>query len=211
MFTGLIEEVGTIAQIGAQAGHFDLRVSARRVIADAALGDSIAVEGVCLTVTDLDADSFSVRLAPETLRRTHFETANAGDAVNLERSLKASDRLGGHIVQGHIDGVGRIRSLEAEGDALDLWVDAPETIRSLIVEKGYIAIDGASLTVTGVDRAGFAVTLIDYTRGKIALSRKSVGASVNLEIDILAKTMARLLEPYTDRMTLEREALSGAH
>ncbi len=193
MFTGLVEEIGTVKAIGARGDHFDLSVAANTVLNGAALGDSIAVNGVCLTVTSLDDDAFTVGLAPETLKRTNLGDFSEGDLVNLERSVTPTTRMGGHFVQGHVDGTGSITAFRADRDALWVTVATDPALMRYIVTKGYIAIDGTSLTVvdTGVD--WFNVTLIDYTQSKIALPRKSLGDKVNLEVDILAKYVERLV------------------
>ncbi|MEM8770705.1 MAG: riboflavin synthase [Pseudomonadota bacterium] len=193
MFTGLIEEIGAVAAIGQRDDHFDLTVEAKTVIADAALGDSIAVNGVCLTLTDISPNAFTVGLAPETLNRTNLGALQKGDPVNLERSLLPSTRLGGHFVQGHVDGTGSVVSFRADRDALWVTVQADLGITKYIVSKGYIAIDGTSLTVVDTGDDWFNVTLIDYTQQKIILPRKKIGDSVNLEVDILAKYAERLL------------------
>ena len=210
MFTGLIEETGAIRESvggdgarGAGGARGDggaaLTIAARCVLTDIALGDSIAVDGVCLTVTEFGADWFRVGLAPETLRLTTLGGLAAGARVNLERALRADARLGGHLVQGHVDGVGIIRKRRLEGDSLRLEISMPEAIVHQVARKGYIAVDGASLTVTDVARGAFSIMLIAYTRTKIALAEKSVGDRVNLESDIVGKYAERLLAPHLER------------
>lgn len=195
MFTGLVEEIGEVTAAGRSDGGYRLVIAARTVLDGAALGDSIAVNGVCLTVTALDARTFTVGLAPETLAKTDLGALTAGDAVNLERALLPTTRLGGHYVQGHVDATGTIRSFRPDGDALWLTIEAPRALMRYIVPKGYIAIDGASLTVVNVGPDWFDVTLIAYSREKLILPRKKPGDSVNLEVDILAKYVERLLKP----------------
>lgn len=199
MFTGLVEEIGTVKSIGARGDHFDLSVSAATVLEGAALGDSIAVNGVCLTVTTFDAASFTVGLAPETLKRTDLGDLKAGDPVNLERSVTPTSRMGGHFVQGHVDGTGTVTAFRADRDALWVTVSADPELMRYLVAKGYIAIDGTSLTVVDTGPDWFNVTLIDYTQGKIILPRKSIGDRVNLEVDILAKYVERLVAARGER------------
>lgn len=188
MFTGIVEEVGAVRA----AGPGSLEVAARTVLTGSALGDSIAVNGACLTVARLGADWFGADVMPETLRRTNLGGLRPGDGVNLERPLSPSGRLGGHIVQGHVDGVGSVRHLESEGEALLVSIAAPAVLR-YIVEKGFIAVDGASLTVVDVGDDAFRVSLVRYTLEHTTFGRWRVGCPVNLEIDILAKYVERLL------------------
>ena len=195
MFTGLIEEIGVVADSGAKDGGFRLTVSARKVLEGVRQGDSIAVNGVCLTVERFTDDGFTVGLAPETLNRTNLGALKRGDGVALERAALPTTRLGGHYVQGHVDGVGEIASFRPDGDALWLKVATSPALMRYIAEKGYIAIDGASLTVVHVGDDWFDVTLIAYSQGKLVLPRKQVGERVNLEVDILAKYVERLLGP----------------
>ena len=192
MFTGLIEEIGAVTAIAKPDKSFDLTVSATTVLEDAKLGDSIAVNGVCLTVTALDDESFTVGLAPETLARTNLGELATGDPVNLERSLLPTTRLGGHFVQGHVDATGTVKSFRPDKDALWLTVETDPALMRYIVTKGYVAIDGTSLTVVDTGPDWFNVTLIDYTRSKIILPRKKPGDHVNLEVDILAKYVERI-------------------
>lgn len=193
MFTGLVEEIGRVAAIGPRGAHFDLTIAAQTVRDGAALGDSIAVNGVCLTVTAIDAAQFTVGLAPETLARTDLGALTPGDGVNLERSVTPTTRMGGHFVQGHVDGTGTIADFRTDRDALWVTVRTDPALMRYIVRKGYIAMDGASLTVVDTGTDWFNVTLIDYTQQKIALPRKKPGDRVNLEVDILAKYVERLV------------------
>ena len=194
MFTGLIEEMGAVADIKQTADSFDLTIEAKTVLEDAKLGDSIAVNGVCLTVTAFDDARFTVGLAPETLKRTNLGDLGEGDAVNLERSLLPTTRLGGHFVQGHVDATGVIKSFRPDNDALWLTVETDPALMRYIVTKGYVAIDGTSLTVVDTGADWFNVTLINYTQAKIILPRKKPGDRVNLEVDILAKYIERLTQ-----------------
>ena len=198
MFTGLVEETGEVLEAAPTETGFDLLIRAKTVLEGVALGDSIAVEGVCLTVTAFDAGTFRVGLAPETLRRTALEALTPGAPVNLERSVLPTTRLGGHFVQGHVDGTGRLISLTPEADALWVKIETDPALMNYIVVKGYIAIDGTSLTVVETGPDWFTVTLVAYTQQKITLPTKSVGAPVNLEVDVLAKYVEKLVAAKGD-------------
>ncbi len=197
MFTGLIEEIGAVSAVRNSGEAFDLVISAKTTREDVKLGDSIAVNGVCLTVTAFDAETFTFGLAPETLKRTSLGDFQKGDPVNLERALLPSTRLGGHFVQGHVDGTGTINAFRAEQDALWVTIVADKALMRYVVTKGFIAIDGVSLTVVDCDADWFNVTLVNYTLGKIALPLKKPGDRVNLEVDILAKYAERFLAGHT--------------
>ena len=188
MFTGIVEEVGSVKAV--EEGR--LVVGASEALVDVKVGDSIAVNGACLTVTAYDESGFSVDVVPETLRRTNLGELTAGSPVNLERSMPAYGRFGGHLVQGHIDGTAAIRSIESEGDALMVIIDAPSSIMRYVVEKGFIAVDGASLTIVNCDNFSFSVTIIPHTQENTVFKSKTVGDSVNLEVDIMAKYVERL-------------------
>ena len=189
MFTGIVEEVGQVAQLD------DHRLSVRgsKVLVDTELGDSIAVNGACVTVVSFDKGEFSVDLAPETIRRTSLGNVNAGDWVNLERPLAVSDRLGGHIVQGHVDGTGRITSIRPEGDCIIIRITSPKRLMPYIVEKGFMAVDGISLTVVKRGASSFTVSVIPYTTENTNLKGKMAGDRVNLEVDIVAKYVESLM------------------
>ena len=189
MFTGIVEEVGTV---GGLEDH-RLVVKGRKALEDAKLGDSIAVNGACLTVVSLEEGEFGVDLAPETMRRTSLGDVSAGDYVNLERPLAVSDRLGGHIVQGHVDDTGRVRALMPEGDCTIVRISTPEGLMPYIVEKGFIAVDGISLTVVKRGNLWFTVSVIPYTWANTNLKGKLVGSRVNLEVDIVAKYVESLM------------------
>ena len=204
MFTGIVEEVGKVRE--ARPGQ--LTVAAQRVLEETKLGDSIAVNGVCLTVTALSTDSFSVDVMPETLRRTNLGTLRSGDEVNLERPLAVGGRFGGHFVQGHIDGMGRLHSVAPEGEALLLGFQTGQEIMRYIVEKGFIAVDGVSLTVVQYNSDSFKVSLVGYTRENTILGGRRPGDMVNLEVDIIAKYVARL-RGSSDAITTEFLAEHG--
>ena len=193
MFTGLVEEMGTIARIADTAKGFDMTIRARTVLDGVALGDSISVNGVCLTVASFDAETFTVGLAPETRRKTSLDALGPNASVNLERAALPTTRLGGHYVQGHVDTAGRIKSIRPDGDALWVTINAPPALMKYIVPKGYIAVDGASLTVVNTGADWFDLTLVRYTQDKIVLTQKKPGAPVNLEVDILAKYVESLI------------------
>jgi riboflavin synthase len=193
MFTGLIEELGSVRSLTRSNGGATLTIAASRVLEGVAQGDSIAVDGVCLTVTEFDSGSFAVGLAPETMRRTSLGDRKPGEAVALERAATPTTRMGGHYVQGHVDATGLVREKREDGDALWFAVTAPRDLMRYIAVKGYVAIDGASLTVCNVGDDWFDVTLIAYSQQKLVLPKKLLGARVNLEVDILAKYVERIV------------------
>lgn len=189
MFTGIVEELGSIREVSLHR----LVVTASKALEGAAVGDSISVNGACLTIVDLASDYFSVDLSEETLIRTNIGSLKGGDSVNLERALTPESRMGGHIVQGHVDGVGKVVELTGSSGSQVLRVAAPPELSRYIVEKGFIAIDGISLTVTAVADPTFSVAVIPYTAEQTVLRDRAVGDLVNLEIDIIAKYVERLL------------------
>jgi riboflavin synthase len=202
VFTGIVEEVGKVLAWRRDGGD-TLRIGARTVLDGTRLGDSIAVEGACLTVTALGVDYFEVGLAPETLRRTNLGERQVGDGLNLERAVAAGARLGGHYVQGHVDATGSILERQPDGSSLRVTFWAPPQLERYIVEKGFIAIDGISLTVTGVGPGRFSVALVEYTQGAVTLPSKPLGATVNLEVDVLAKYVERLVEARIGKLNVE--------
>ena len=188
MFTGIVEEVGSISG----ASDTGLTISASTIMGDLRVSDSICVNGACLTVTNMGDSSFSVDTVPETLRRTNLGALKAGDPVNLERSMAAEGRFGGHIVQGHVDGTGRVLSVEREGDAHNFKFEAVDSIMRYVVEKGFVAVDGTSLTVVDCDYRTFSVTIVPYTWENTVFGIRRPGDAVNLEVDIIAKYVERL-------------------
>ncbi|MCD8016261.1 MAG: riboflavin synthase [Oscillospiraceae bacterium] len=194
MFTGIVEEVGTVKSVtlGSIIGQINLK--AAKVLEGTNIGDSIAVNGVCLTVTALSPDGFTADVMPETLRRSNLGSLRAGDKVDLERAMPADGRFGGHIVSGHIDGVGFITEQRREGNAVWVRIQTSPEILRLIVEKGSIAIDGISLTVAAVSSRDFQVSLIPHTADETILLGKRPGSCVNLENDILGKYVQRLMQ-----------------
>ncbi|MDM8000812.1 MAG: riboflavin synthase [Dehalococcoidia bacterium] len=190
MFTGIVEEIGTVKSVGSGK----LAVSASTVLEGTRPGDSIAVNGACLTVSALAASSFSVDVMPETLKRTNLGQLRPGSKVNLERALLVGGRVGGHLVQGHVDATGRVLSLLPEGGAVIARFAAPPEILRYVVEKGFIAVDGVSLTIIGYDETSFSVSLVGYTLSNTILGSRKVGDQVNLEVDIMAKYVEKLRE-----------------
>jgi len=188
MFTGIVEEIGTVKHIG--PGHLAIR--AEKVLEDMKSGDSIAVNGVCLTVTAMDGDSFTADIMPETVRRTNIGRLHYGDRVNIERAMPVGGRFGGHFVQGHIDDVGRVISTKPEKEAVIVRISVPAELKRYIVDKGFIAVDGASLTVVEHDDFSFTVSLVEYTRTHTTLGKIKPGGIVNLEVDIIAKYIEKL-------------------
>ncbi len=195
MFTGIIEETGTVNKITGGTGSTGAKlvVNAQTVLQNTKIGDSIAVNGVCLTVTNLTNSSFTADVMPETLRRSNLGALKSGSRVNLERAMPADGRFGGHIVSGHIDGTGIVSSFTDEGNAIWVQIACKEEILSLVVEKGSITIDGISLTVAGVDEKTFRVSVIPHTASQTTLTGKKIGDMVNLENDIVAKYVQKLL------------------
>ena len=193
MFTGIIESVGEIAAIDESAEFRTIRVRAGSILDGVASGASIAVNGVCLTVRTFDPGSFTADLSRETLERTSLKDLRAGTTVNLERPMRADGRFGGHIVQGHVDGVGKIRSFDRDGDNWNLRVEVPEAGLRYIVEKGSIAIDGISLTVAALKASVLEVAIIPHTLENTNLRQAKAGDAVNLEFDVIAKYVERML------------------
>jgi riboflavin synthase len=198
MFTGIVEAVGRVVS---SAGG--LKIAADKVLDGVQKGDSMAVNGVCLTITAFDNKSFSVEVMPETLDKTNLGLLRPGDGVNLERPLTPSGRLGGHFVQGHIDDTGRVSSISHNGDAVLLSFDVPPRLMPYIVEKGFIAVDGVSLTVISRNNSSFHVSIVGYTREYTILGGRKVGDVVNLEVDIIAKYVEQLNKPHSGGITLD--------
>jgi len=193
MFTGIVRELGRVASIEGGAGGVRLELDAPATAPTVGLGDSVAVNGCCLTVVGSDGGRLAFDAVPETLRRTTLGALRPGDPVNVEPALRVGDPLGGHFVQGHVDGVGRVQSIEAEGDGLRAFVAAAPEILRYCVEKGSITVEGVSLTVAELADDAFAVALIPHTLAETTLSELAQGREVNLEVDVLAKYAERLL------------------
>jgi len=193
MFTGIIEEIGRISRIYSSREGRRLVIEASKILADLKVGDSVAINGACLTVVECMSTGFLVEVSPETLSRTTLGRLRPAEEVNLERALRVGDRLGGHQVMGHIDGIGKIGYREGRGDFLDLFIKAPPEIMRYVVPKGSIAVDGISLTVAHCDREGFWVAIVPYTARMTTIAKKRIGDEVNLEADIIGKYVEHLL------------------
>ncbi len=213
MFTGIIEEVGSVISVQRSGTSSFIRIAAKKVLEDVHLGDSIAVNGVCLTVTDFDSSSFQADVMNETLSRSSLGTLSSGSPVDLERAMAAGGRFGGHIVSGHIDGTGTITNIRRDGIALWYTISAAPEILRYIVEKGSVAIDGISLTVAKVSDADFSVSIIPHTAEQTVLSHKSAGDIVNLENDIIGKYVEKLMMPQkptaSGGLTMEKLMKNG--
>lgn len=210
MFTGIIEEVGSVASIRKGAHSCVLTVNASRVLGDVHLGDSIATNGVCLTVTSFTSHSFSADVMHETLNRSSLGSLHIGSPVNLERAMLAGGRFGGHIVSGHIDGVGTVSSIKEDDNAVWYTVEAPSSILRYIIEKGSITLDGISLTVAKVTNSNFSVSIIPHTRAQTNLASKKVGDVLNLENDLVGKYVERLmLQPIAASQEQPEQKSSG--
>lgn len=195
MFTGIVEELGTIRAVRRGAASAVLSIGASEVLSDLKIGDSVAVNGVCLTVTSLDDGGFTADVMHETLNRSSLGALIPGSRVNLERAMPANGRFGGHIVSGHIDGTGKVASVRPDDNALWYTIYAAPELLRCIVEKGSITIDGISLTVAAVDEKSFSVSLIPHTAAVTTLGKKRAGDTVNLETDIIGKYVEKLLRP----------------
>jgi riboflavin synthase len=199
MFTGIVEELGHVTRFTPGSDGARITIAGTAVLDDATIGASIAVNGCCVTVVDLAPDAWTADLAPETLARTTLGHLQAGDLVNLERPVRLTDRLGGHLVQGHVDAVGTVTARTGNTDgSTRITVRAPDGLRRYLVEKGSITIDGVSLTVTGVTGDEFGVALIPHTLRVTTFAQRGIGDEVNLEVDVIAKYVERLLEPVDE-------------
>jgi riboflavin synthase len=194
VFTGIVRERGRILAVRDSNGGRDLTVAAPKTAADVKQGDSVSLGGFCLTAVAVGGDTISFHAVPETLARTTLGDLDAGQDVNVEPALRAGEPLGGHYVQGHVDGVGRVRSVEPDGEGRRLWIDAEPEILRYCVEKGSVTVDGVSLTIAELDSTGFAVALVPHTLAVTTLSALAPGDGVNLEVDVLAKYVERLLQ-----------------
>ncbi len=192
MFTGLVQAVGTVQSLSGDDAGTRLRISAP-LASELNEGDSVLVNGVCLTAVRPSADAFEADLSSETLNRSSLADVSQGDRVNLELALRASDRLGGHVVQGHVDGVGEVSAVEDDGSSREVRIQAPAELLRYVVEKGSIAVDGVSLTVTEVNESEFGVALIPETLSRTTFGQASPGRKVNLEVDVFAKYVEKLL------------------
>jgi riboflavin synthase len=193
MFTGIVRELGRVVSVAARSGGTALVVEAPETASALRVGDSLSVNGACLTTEGVEGAQIALHAVPETLARSTLGDLAAGDAVNLEPALRAGEPLGGHYVQGHVDGVGRVQSVEAEGEGLRVFVEAPDDVLRYCVEKGSITVDGVSLTIAELATDSFAVALVPYTLEATTLSALAPGQAVNLEVDVLAKYVERLV------------------
>jgi riboflavin synthase len=194
MFTGIVEDVGKIKYIKDRAKEVLFTIEVKNIDAEEIrLGESIAINGTCLTVISVRKNTFTVEASQETLARTNLSKLKVGSRINLERSLKLGDRLGGHIVNGHIDGIGKIESMEKRGKSIEVWFSLPEGLSRYVVEKGSIAVDGVSLTVNEVNGNKFSVNIIPYTQEATIFSRLKKGQMVNIECDIIGKYVEKLV------------------
>ena len=194
MFTGIVEERGTVASVEPLTNAERIAIRGSVVLADVRPGDSIAVNGVCLTVVDIGPDSFTADVMQETLKRSSLGSAGVGSEVNLERAARLDSRLGGHLVQGHVDGTGQVLVIEPDPYWTLMRISLPAGLGRYVVEKGSITVDGVSLTVVGVDDDGFSVSLIPTTLAETTLGSRRVGDTVNLEVDAIAKYVERLMQ-----------------
>ncbi len=194
MFSGIIEEMGAIQTVEKGYAGSKLAIMASSILEDLHIGDSVSVSGACLTVVGMEATNFLVDVSTETLNRTSLGSSGVGTPVNLERAMKLNARIGGHLVTGHVDGVGILRSRESDGNAIHITIEAPEDIMRYCVVKGSITMDGISLTVNGVDARSFSVVIIPHTAKVTTIGLKQVGDTVNLESDLIGKYVERLLQ-----------------
>jgi len=193
MFTGLVEALGTVCAVTPDANGRNLVIAEAKLAPQLRIGDSVAVNGTCLTVVECGAETFRFQAGPETLSRTNLGELKVGDRVNLERALLVTDRLGGHFVQGHVDGVGEVSDRREQGEWEAIWFSCPPELSRYMVSKGSIAVDGVSLTLVDVESGRFSVALIPHTLEHTTLGFRSIGATVNLETDLLAKYVEKLL------------------
>lgn len=210
MFTGIIEEVGTIRGIKKGARSCVLTIGGKKVLEGTRVGDSIALNGVCLTVTTMSGDSYTADVMSETMNRSSLGTLKIGTPVNLERAMSAEGRFGGHIVSGHIDGVGTVSTVEPDDNAIWYTIEADGALLRYIVEKGSIAIDGISLTVAYVDSRCFKVSIIPHTQKETNLYTKTPGSIVNLECDIIGKYVEKLMRPKEDTAEPQKTGITEA-
>lgn len=210
MFSGIVEEIGRVERVAQSSEGLALTVGCSKVLVGTILGDSIAVDGVCLTVASMTATSFTAHIQPVTARLSNLGGRRVGDRLNLERAVAAGQRMGGHYVQGHVDGMGHIAGKQGEGASILIDIQAPQEVIRYVVERGFIAVDGASLTVMTLGTDRFAVSLVYHTQQYITLPDLPLGAPVNLEIDVIAKYVERLVQPYQESSGVSMETLRRA-
>ena len=203
MFTGIIEEVGKLKSIKPTSGGLSIEVEAKKVLEDSKLGDSIAINGICLTITDLKPNSFNFDVSQETINRSNIKDLKIGDFVNLERALRPIDRMGGHIVQGHVDTVGKISGIIPKGEHTEFKINYPVEYRAYIIEKGSIAIDGISLTINEIYNGTISINIIPHTIQNTNLQYRKVGDKVNIEFDIIGKYVLNIMKYGKSENSLE--------
>ncbi|MEH7380855.1 riboflavin synthase [Bacillus sp. JJ1533] len=194
MFTGIVEEIGKIKAINGSQDSVEMVIQAKKILEDVNLGDSISVNGVCLTVTEFTSDGFTVDVMPETVKSTSLRELQLASAVNLERAMSAGGRFGGHIVSGHVDGIGKIVRKEPKGNAVYYEIEIPEELVQFIIYKGSVAVDGTSLTIFGLTKNTFTLSLIPHTLSETILRKKGVGDIVNIECDMLGKYVSQFMQ-----------------
>lgn len=213
MFTGIIEEVGTVSAVRPAANSLQLSIRCSKVLSDVKKGDSLAVNGVCLTVSDFSSNQFTADVMPETVKATTLQALRTGSSVNLERAMAANGRFGGHIVSGHVDGTGEIVSVRQKENAIYMEISIATKLLKYFIPKGSVTVDGTSLTVFGVTSIGFIISLIPVTQGDSIIGRKRAGDRVNVECDMLAKYIERLIttdkENPTGGLTMDTLIASG--
>lgn len=208
MFTGIVEEIGLVKEVVYGSKSIKLTIKCEKIMDDVKIGDSIAVNGICLTVASLDNGVFTADVMPQTMRKTNLGSLRAGEKVNLERALRPVDRMGGHVVSGHIDGTGVILSKEKEDNAIWLEISAPSDILKYIVVRGSVALDGVSLTAAYVDENCFKVSLIPHTASVTILGSKKPGDRINIECDMLGKYVEKLMSFNPQRKKDEKESVT---
>lgn len=207
MFTGIIEEIGVVSEININAQASKLRVSCNLILEDVKLGDSIAVNGVCLTVTEISSNSFTADLSEETLKISILKNLKIGDFVNLERAMKANGRFGGHVVSGHIDGVGKIKNIEKKGDFYDLKLELESNLIRYTIKKGSVTVNGISLTIADINKNVINLAIIPHTFNNTNLQRLKQNDFVNIEVDMIAKYIEKFLSPSDNKSKISLEFL----
>ncbi|MFD1707301.1 riboflavin synthase [Siminovitchia sediminis] len=208
MFTGIIEEIGTVIRIDRKAKSFTIHIQAHTILEDVRLGDSIAVNGVCLTVTDFSRSMFQADVMPETFKSTSLRLLSSGSKVNLERAMAANGRFGGHFVSGHVDGTGLVLNKKRMENALYMDIQIPEVFHPYVMEKGSIAIDGTSLTIFGIEKDTITISLVPHTQSETILAEKNLGDPVNIELDMLAKYVRRMLGSNQEKQEITMDFLT---
>ena len=217
MFSGIVEEMGAVKSVDKGLAGARMSILASTVLQDVKIGESVSVSGTCLTITGMEEEDFSIDVSSETLNRTTLGSVTAGAPVNLERAMRLNERIGGHLVTGHVDGIGLLRGREQDGNAMHLTIEAPDDILRYCIQKGSITVDGISLTINGMSERSFTVAIIPHTAKVTTMGLKQIGDSVNLETDLIGKYVERLLQssgqlsakpsPVIDRDYLQKRGL----